>query len=82
MAGDATYGARQNKRLTELTGYTAPRQMLHARKLGFMHPRKKEKMTFEARWPEDFQAALTALRLLKAEDFQKPPGKILRKIER
>src|SRR6266478_4224486 len=30
LVGDATYGNRQNKRLTELTGYTAPRQMLQA----------------------------------------------------
>src|SRR3954469_23001535 len=29
VAGDLTYGARQNKRLIELTGYSAPRQMLH-----------------------------------------------------
>jgi 23S rRNA pseudouridine1911/1915/1917 synthase len=63
VAGDATYGAKQNKRLVEATGYAAPRQMLHARRIGFVHPRKEKKMTFEAPWPEDFQAALGALRL-------------------
>jgi 23S rRNA pseudouridine1911/1915/1917 synthase len=62
VAGDATYGGRQNARLIEVTGYTAPRQMLHAHKLSFMHPRKKKKMTFEAPWPEDFEEALKALR--------------------
>jgi 23S rRNA pseudouridine1911/1915/1917 synthase len=62
VAGDATYGSRQNTRLVETTGYTAPRQMLHAYKLGFMHPRKKKKMTFEAPWPEDFEAAVAALK--------------------
>jgi 23S rRNA pseudouridine1911/1915/1917 synthase len=62
VAGDTTYGSRQNARLIEATGYTAPRQMLHAFKLGFMHPRKKKKMTFEAPLPEDFEAALKALR--------------------
>jgi 23S rRNA pseudouridine1911/1915/1917 synthase len=61
VAGDATYGARQNQRLTELTGYAAPRQMLHARSITFTHPRKQEKLTFEAPWPADFQAALAAL---------------------
>lgn len=65
VAGDTTYGGRQNKRLEEMTGYAAPRQMLHARRLGFVHPRKKKKMMFEAPWPEDFQAALAALRSSK-----------------
>ncbi len=62
VAGDATYGARQNQRLTELTGYTAPRQLLHARKLTILHPRKKKQITCEAPWPEDFKAALKALK--------------------
>src|SRR5580698_1957178 len=46
VAGDATYGGRQNARLTELTGYAAPRQMLHARRLGFTHPRTGKKAVF------------------------------------
>jgi len=62
VAGDATYGNRQNKRVAELTGYTAPRQMLHAHKLAFKHPRTGKKMSFEAPWPEDFKEGLTALR--------------------
>jgi hypothetical protein len=37
--------------------------MLHARKLTFLHPRKENKLVFEAPWPEDFQSALIALRL-------------------
>ena len=63
VVGDATYGGRQNQRFAERTGYTAPRQMLHARKITFVHPRKAKKLSFEAAWPEDFQAALAALRL-------------------
>jgi len=62
LVGDATYGNRQNKRLTELTGYTAPRQMLHAHKLAFQHPRAGKKLCLAAPWPEDFKEALTALR--------------------
>lgn len=39
LVGDDTYGARQNARLKELTNYAAPRVMLHARELSFIHPR-------------------------------------------
>ena len=61
LAGDETYGARQNKRLTELTGYKAPRMMLHARELSFIHPRTEEPLSFEAPLPEDFREALRFL---------------------
>ena len=62
LAGDETYGARQNQKLTELTGYQAPRVMLHARELSFVHPRTKESLSFEAPLPEDFHEALKCLR--------------------
>jgi 23S rRNA pseudouridine1911/1915/1917 synthase len=62
LVGDATYGNRQNQRLTDLTGYTALRQMLHAFRLSFIHPRMGRRMTFEAPRPEDFRDALSALR--------------------
>jgi 23S rRNA pseudouridine1911/1915/1917 synthase len=61
VAGDLTYGNRQNRRLEELTHYSAPRQMLHAHDLSFLHPRTGRQMTFEAPWPEDFRDALKAL---------------------
>src|SRR5437867_3931254 len=61
VAGDTTYGNRQNKRLTELTGYTAPRQLLHSHGLAFKHPGTGKRMSFDAAWPEDFRAALAAL---------------------
>ena len=38
------------------------RQALHASKLGLVHPRSGEEMTFEAPWPEDFTALLDVLR--------------------
>jgi len=63
VVGDATYGKRQNQRLAELTGVVAPRQMLHARRLAFEHPRTKHALVFEAPWPEDFVQAVEALRL-------------------
>ena len=62
VVGDATYGARQNKKLTELTGYEPPRVMLHARELSFIHPRTEKEMSFESPLPEDFRDALKGLR--------------------
>jgi len=62
LVGDETYGARQNKKLVELTGYESPRVLLHARELSFMHPRTGKEMSFEAPLPEDFRGALKSLR--------------------
>jgi 23S rRNA pseudouridine1911/1915/1917 synthase len=61
VVGDATYGANQNRLLIELTGYEAPRVLLHARELSFIHPRMEKEMTFESPLPEDFREALKAL---------------------
>jgi len=63
LVGDSTYGHRQNQCLSELTGYTAPRQMLHAHHLAFIHPRTAKRLSFEAGLPEDFVDALSALRV-------------------
>jgi 23S rRNA pseudouridine1911/1915/1917 synthase len=63
LVGDATYGHRQNQRLEELTGYRAPRQMLHARHLAFVHPRTAKRLSFEAARPEDFEDALRSLQV-------------------
>jgi 23S rRNA pseudouridine1911/1915/1917 synthase len=62
LVGDATYGNRQNQHLSDLTGYAAPRQMLHAWRLTFIHPRTAKRLSFEAPRPEDFLDALAALR--------------------
>jgi len=62
LAGDQTYGARQNKRLTEITGCEPLRVMLHALKLSFLHPRTEKKLNFQAPLPEDFQEMLRALK--------------------
>ena len=63
IVGDLTYGHRQNQRLGELTHYAAPRQMLHAQQLSFVHPLTGKVIAFEAPWPEDFRDALRALQL-------------------
>jgi 23S rRNA pseudouridine1911/1915/1917 synthase len=53
VLGDKVYGAKGVRIL--------PRQMLHAWKLGFNHPRTGEWKCFEAPLPDDFKAALQAL---------------------
>jgi 23S rRNA pseudouridine1911/1915/1917 synthase len=63
LLGDDTYGARQNARVKELTGYAAPRVMLHAKNLSFIHPRTKKPVNFEAPLPADFKQALKLLRV-------------------
>jgi 23S rRNA pseudouridine1911/1915/1917 synthase len=62
LVGDRTYGNRQNQKLEELTNYSAPRVMLHAFRLAFIHPRSAKRVSFEAARPTDFEEALTALR--------------------
>jgi len=61
VLGDRVYG---NAKL-------APRQMLHARRLGFPHPVTGEVVVAESPVPEDFEKVLAALRAAK----KKRPGK-------
>ena len=60
--GDATYGAKPNQRLRELTDYTAPRVLLHAKELSFVHPRTGKTLKLSAPLPADFGQALKFLR--------------------
>lgn len=55
LAGDPKYGPR--KTLTGIDG-----QALHAGVLGFVHPRTREYLEFEAPLPEDFERVLESLR--------------------
>jgi 23S rRNA pseudouridine1911/1915/1917 synthase len=50
VIGDALYGKKDS----------APRQMLHAWKLGFAHPRTQDRLLFEAPIPSDFRAQIDA----------------------
>jgi 23S rRNA pseudouridine1911/1915/1917 synthase len=63
IVGDNVYGTKQNARLKSLTRYAAPRQMLHAWKLGLAHPISGEALNFEAPFPADFEKALSSLRV-------------------
>ncbi|MFY9268532.1 MAG: RluA family pseudouridine synthase [Candidatus Manganitrophaceae bacterium] len=58
VVGDKAYGGR-TARLFEIN---VDRQMLHAERLGFIHPTRGERMTFSAPIPADMQALLDALR--------------------
>ena len=62
VIGDETYGAKQNKKLKELVNYAAPRVLLHAKELSFIHPRTKKSAKFSAPLPPDFKDALKCLR--------------------
>ncbi|MBC8002725.1 MAG: RluA family pseudouridine synthase [Opitutaceae bacterium] len=62
VVGDGVYGARKNLRLKELANYAAPRQLLHAHKLTFTHPKTGRKQSINAPLPKDFETALRLLR--------------------
>jgi len=38
------------------------RQALHAKSLGFLHPKTRKEVFFEARRPEDFDALINSLK--------------------
>ena len=61
---DETYGGAEILRGQRSSGYKAfiqncfklcPRQALHAKTLGFVHPTTKAQMDFDSEWPKDFR---------------------------
>ncbi|MGZ3422310.1 MAG: RluA family pseudouridine synthase, partial [Polyangiales bacterium] len=62
LLGDVLYGKAPRDPRVRAIGEMLGRQALHARVLGFVHPRTKKKMRFEAPWPEDFARAVALLR--------------------
>ncbi len=71
LFNDAMYGGDRILRGTPVGSYKAfvenafkllPRQALHAKSLGFNHPRTKEWLQFDSELPDDFQAALAKWR--------------------
>ena len=63
VVGDDTYGSTKNKRLKELANYAAPRVLLHAKELSFIHPRTQKTLKLSAPLPDDFKQALKLLRM-------------------
>jgi 23S rRNA pseudouridine1911/1915/1917 synthase len=68
VLGDRVYGAPASGSAAA----QAPRQMLHARRLGFPHPRTGEPVSAESPVPEDFEKVLAALRGRKKSGPAKP----------
>lgn len=68
LVGDPVYGGRRRLAARALPDGACeavdafPRQALHARLLGFVHPVSGEKLTFEAPIPADMEALLAQLR--------------------
>ena len=60
VLGDRVYGEKPQR--SAAGGGQFPRQMLHARRLGFAHPRTGEIVRVESKPPADFQEALAKLR--------------------
>ena len=68
ILGDAVYRPRH----APPPRFEAPRQMLHARRLGFAHPRTGEGILCESALPEDFEKVLAQLRAKKKTPRPKP----------
>jgi 23S rRNA pseudouridine1911/1915/1917 synthase len=69
LIGDPVYGTRAGRAVARLGPAGAaiiafPRQALHARLLGFIHPATGEKLTFESPLPADMEELKTNLELL------------------
>ena len=67
LVGDPVYVSRVKvpagaSELLTTTLRAFKRQALHASKLGLVHPKTGEEMTFEAPWPDDFKDLLEVLR--------------------
>jgi 23S rRNA pseudouridine1911/1915/1917 synthase len=76
LFSDSVYGGDKILRGTTSGSYRAfvencfqlmPRQALHAKSLGFEHPRTKQWMQFESELPEDFMAVLAKWEKFAAE---------------
>ena len=66
LLADRLYGKTPKDERLAAIAAALGRQALHARLLGFSHPVSGEELSFESEPPEDFAAALTALRALTA----------------
>ena len=67
LFGDVTYGGNRVLKGTQFSKYKTfvdncfkimPRQALHAKSLGFIHPITKEKMFFDSDLPQDFKEVM------------------------
>ena len=68
ILGDASYGRSPRDPAVREIARTLGRQALHARVLGFFHPKTGAWMEFQSEPPADFAAALAGLRGLADDD--------------
>ena len=73
ILGDQTYGG---KKVMSVGTVLIPRVMLHAKKLGFIHPEHKNEMEFTAPLPSDMKGIVEALKKItfSGEDDQMIPS--------
>jgi 23S rRNA pseudouridine1911/1915/1917 synthase len=74
LLGDATYGKPPRDPALKAIAEALGRQALHAKTLGFHHPKTKEWLVFESEPPADMKAALAALRALAPAAPSRRPG--------
>ncbi len=65
LLGDATYGRPPRDEDVRAIAKQIGRQALHARVLGFNHPKTGQWLEFESAPPDDFMVALAALRQIR-----------------
>jgi 23S rRNA pseudouridine1911/1915/1917 synthase len=75
LLGDRVYGRSRESRVEgrESKRPEIPRQMLHARRLGFPHPRTGVLVRAESPLPDDFTRVLEALRKKSRAEHKKAP---------
>ncbi|MBM4165724.1 MAG: RluA family pseudouridine synthase [Ignavibacteria bacterium] len=81
--GDSEYGGRKSsygehgneqKEFVEGLFQSIHRQALHAKTLGFLHPKTNEFLRFESDVPNDFQSVLNVLRNTQSFKISEPEG--------
>jgi 23S rRNA pseudouridine1911/1915/1917 synthase len=72
ILGDSVYNPRKGRPVVG----AAPRQMLHARVLAFVHPITGERVHVESPLPDDFRKALAALRRGNSEKRRLRPTRL------
>lgn len=68
VLGDRTYGHKTSLALVGKMKLHFPRQMLHAKVLGFRHPITGRKMRFTSPLPDDMRSAIEELRQFRDKD--------------
>jgi 23S rRNA pseudouridine1911/1915/1917 synthase len=64
VLGDSSYGSKVEVKTGSGERIRFPRQMLHARLLGFSHPSNGEYLEFSAHPPEDMAQKIQELEIL------------------